>query len=105
MDVARPIDFDDKILETRPDIELIRCGLIKFPGAECKIDFHFNGYYPACLIQVIILALTGENQRSTKTIRISAEDVDWFIDKLNFYGFEVDTSHVDEYGVFSDGQN
>jgi len=102
LDVARPIDFDDEILEIRPDLELIRCGLIKFEGAKCGIDFHFDGYYPACLIQVIILALTGEDNRSTKTIRISPEDVDWFIHQLDYFGFQVDTSHVDEYGVFSD---
>lgn len=102
MDVARPIDFDDRILEVRQDLELIRCGLIKFDGAKCGIDFHFNGYYPACLIQVIILALTGEDNHSTKTIRISPEDVDWFIKQLDYFGFQVDTSRVDEYGVFSE---
>lgn len=104
MDVARPIDFDDAILEIRPDLELVRCGLIRFPGAECGIDFHFDGYFPACLIQVIILALTGEDNRSTKTIRISSQEIEWFIEKLDEFGFEVDISHVDEYGVFSGGE-
>ena len=105
MDVARPIDFDDEILKIRPDLELVRCGLIRFPGAMCNIDFHFGGYFPACLIQVIILALKGKDNRSTKTIRISPQDIEWFIAKLDEFGFEVDVSLVDEYGVFSGGNN
>lgn len=110
LDVAAPADFDDEVLKLRPDIKLVRCGLISLPGEpEWKIDLHFGSIkkqsrevklVPACLAQCTILAATGEYKYAATGAIIRQADVDFFTEAAERLGYEIITSEVSESEVF-----
>ncbi len=95
LDVAYPPDVADKILELRPDVTLIRCGLMKLPGnISCPIDFHFGQdqgvpLFPACLVEAIILALTQAYEHASLAADVTEDDVDFYTEACKRFGFEV----------------
>lgn len=111
MDMAVPVDVDDEVANLRPDIQLIRCGLIQLPGqARSPVDFHFgevevdgisHQLFPACLAQGLILAATGKYENASQGVSaISAEVIDWFVEAGRQYGCLVHASAVDERGIW-----
>ena len=111
LDIAVPSDVDDRILIERPDLKLVRCGLIRLPGhAESPVDFHFGSVwegvtlhqlFPACLAQGLLLARTGHYEKASRSVRITPEVMDWFSSIAEDYGYEVIASATDERGIFS----
>lgn len=111
LDIAVPSDVDDRILIERPDLKLVRCGLIRLPGyAKSNVDFHFGLVYqgniehqlfPACLAQGSILARTGQYENASQSVRITPEVMDWFSEMAIRYDYRVVASATDERGVFS----
>jgi acyl-phosphate glycerol 3-phosphate acyltransferase len=110
VDVAVPPDVDDTIVKVRPDVILVRSGLILLPG-EPRIgtDFHFgqvdtpNGpvrLVPACLAQGLALAVTREFQHASRGARVRKEDVRFFAEQLEKMGLTVITSDLSEPTVF-----
>lgn len=114
MDGARPVDFDERILEAHPELEfrLVRCGVIKFPSEEgkdvlCGVDFHFDGYFPACVAQAMMVAAGGETGRSNATngATIRQAKYEYFAERAEAYGLEVITSSRSEGEVFEGKYN
>lgn len=104
MDVAVPADVDENIVVAFPElhINLIRCGVLKFPGQiETEIDMHFgyakdgSPYFPACLGQLNLMLANPELNEP--------ESIDWCIDQMNDRGYEVVASTIDERTLFGDG--
>ncbi|MFA6493260.1 MAG: glycerol-3-phosphate 1-O-acyltransferase PlsY, partial [Patescibacteria group bacterium] len=103
LDVAVPPDFDEKILDKRLDIQLIRCGLTYLPGqnVHCRTDFHFGTalvdkrvnknilvknisvqLMPACLSQSAILSFSRSfHLYASRGARIRPEHIDFFAKK------------------------
>lgn len=106
LDVAFPSDFSDDVLKIRPDIKLVRCGLILPPGnPQTRIDFHFGKYngrflIPACMTQAIILAVTKEYQHASRSTKISKADIEFYRDQMKECGFKVITSDKSEPVIF-----
>lgn len=112
LDIAVPADVDDRILIERPDLKLVRCGLIRLPGqAQSNVDFHFGSVwgeddiqhqlFPACLAQGLILARTGAYENASQSVRITPEVMDWFMNMASHFGYQVIASATDERGIFS----
>ncbi|OQB06252.1 MAG: Glycerol-3-phosphate acyltransferase [bacterium ADurb.Bin212] len=114
MDGARPVDFDEQILKEHPELnfKLVRCGVIKFPQEEgrdvlCGVDFHFDGYYPACVAQCVMVAAGGEEGRSNATngASIRPAKYEYFANSAEACGLEVITSRRSEGDVFEGNYN
>jgi len=111
LDIAVPADVDDRILTERPDLKLVRCGLIRLPGqAQSNVDFHFGSVwegeilhqlFPACLAEGLLLARTGKYENASQSVRITPEVMDWFSKVAERYNYRVIASAVDERGIFS----
>lgn len=110
LDVAVPPDFDDEIRKTRPDIKLIRCGLILMPGdISTQIDFHFGDIVfggkerplvPACLAQTVILGITREYQHASRGAKVLSDDLDFFRRQAEKLGFRIVGSQISEPTLF-----
>ena len=100
MDVGRPVNVDARILTTHSEknFKLVRCGVIRFPGARilCGVDFHFDGYFPACVVQSVMVALGGEEgiAHASRGARVRDEDFEYFAHMAKVYGFEVVSSQT-----------
>ena len=109
LDLAVPVDVAGEVIIARPDIHLVRCGLIRLPGhARSPVDFHFgevgvHQFFPACLAQGLLLASTGryENASQGGGKAIDADLIDWFAEVGRQYGCRVHASIVDERGIWS----
>lgn len=107
LDVAYPPDVDERILEDRPDLVLIRCGLIRLPGnIESRIDVHFGfqddqPLFPACLAQTILLGISKEYEHASLGARVRAESVHHFIELGIREGFAVVVSLWSEPEIYA----
>lgn len=112
LDVAYPPDFSDDILELRPDLRLVRCGLILLPGDDVRsnIDFGFgtvmiNGekrfLVPACLAQAVLLGITRCFERASRSARIRPEDIEFFQKEGRKNGLKVIISRRSEVQIYT----
>lgn len=107
LDVAYPPDVADEILKLRPDVTLIRCGLMKLPGnISCPIDFHFGQdkgapLFPACLVEAIILALTQAYEHASLAADVTEADVDFYTEACERFGFKVIAKAHNEQQLYS----
>jgi predicted amino acid dehydrogenase len=111
-DVAVPPDINEAILGKRPDLTLIRCGVIAFPGPiKVRINFHFGQsnqgkpYLPACMAETAMLAGFGEEERSRRTslTSIRPKNIAWYQKVACDLGFEIIPSQLVEQEVFDGG--
>ena len=115
LDVGRPANVADEVMALRPDVKLVRCGLIELPGnPSIPIDFHFGEVevdgvvkrlVPACLAEQPILATTRQFQYASNGRAIPNDDVDWYIGQMNDRGYIVHDSTIDERTLFSGGDS
>lgn len=110
VDVAVPPDVDNDILEVRPDIILVRSGLILLPGEpKIRTDLHFGQVdtpdgpvrlVPACLAQGFLLAAKRKFQYASRGARVGKKDVRFLTGLLEEMGLTVITSDLSEPTVF-----
>lgn len=113
LDVAVPADFDDAVLTIRPDVKLVRCGLIGLPGddIELRIDLHFGSFQrngktipcvPACMAQGAMLSWANPEDlvHASTGKRIRTEDIEFFVKFAEETGVEVVPSQLVEQDVF-----
>jgi fatty aldehyde-generating acyl-ACP reductase len=92
LDVARPRDVSQRVVEERDDVLVIEGGMVSVPG---PVNFAFDFGFPpgkayACMAEVMALALEGRYESYTLGRQITIEQVEE-IDRLaTAHGFKVD---------------
>lgn len=77
LDVARPRDVSQQVVEKRDDVLVLEGGMVSVPG---QVDFAFDFGFPpgksyACMAEVMTLALEGRYESYTLGKQISLEQI------------------------------
>jgi predicted amino acid dehydrogenase len=76
-EVSRPFNLAAEIESKRPDLQLIRGGVVEVPGLPHLGDFGLErGQAFACMAETMLLALEGERQHFSLGARLSMVEVD-----------------------------
>jgi acyl-phosphate glycerol 3-phosphate acyltransferase len=89
-DLGRPADVHSSVLEM-PGVTVIPGGMVRPPGEmRQRIDCHFGeGQIPACMAETILLALEECYDRVSLGDGTRAENIDYFVEVAERYGFQV----------------
>ncbi|MBI4279861.1 MAG: glycerol-3-phosphate acyltransferase [Armatimonadetes bacterium] len=91
-DLGRPPDVHPSVAEV-PGVEVVPGGMIRLPGgAQWRVDLTLgHGLVPACLAEVLIIAIDGAHQRCSLGDGTRSEDIEYFVRRGEEMGFEVVT--------------
>ena len=89
-DLGRPADVDESVLAL-PGVVVIPGGVVRPPGQmQSRLDVHFGaGRIPACMAETILIALDRCFDRVSLGDVTRSENVDYFVERAEQYGFTV----------------